>query len=104
MTRRAALVLRASAIWAVWVWAVLIRNMLTDHTHGWSFRAVHIGLAVVSIAFAIATWQIAATSRRAARAAQAAQVPCVLSPGAETDRLAEPVPMSDRASAPSGTS
>jgi hypothetical protein len=67
MSKRAVLVLRASAIWAVWVWAVLIRNMLIDHTHGWAFRAVHIGLAIVSLAFAVATWCIAGRASRAAK-------------------------------------
>ena len=51
--------LRLSAVWAVWVWVVLVRNMVTDHAHSFSFRAVHIMLAVVSIAFAVATWRIA---------------------------------------------
>jgi len=64
MTLRAAVVLRASALWAVWVWAVLIRNMLTDHTATWAFRAVHISLAIISIAFAVATWMIARAGRR----------------------------------------
>lgn len=50
------------------MWVVLIRNMLTDHTHGWAFRAVHIGLAVVSIAFAVATWVIARRGRKLERA------------------------------------
>lgn len=67
MTRRQELVLRASAIWAVWVWAVLVRNMVTDHHDGFSFRAVHIGLAVISIAFALATWRIASRSARRRR-------------------------------------
>ena len=62
-----AIVLRASALWAVWVWAVLIRNMLTDHGATWGFRVVHIGLAIVSIAFALATWAIARTGRRRPR-------------------------------------
>jgi hypothetical protein len=66
MSRRAAMVLRASALWAVWVWAVLIRNMVTDHGATWSFRAVHIGLAIISIAFAVTTWCIVRAARRAA--------------------------------------
>lgn len=60
-------VLRLSVVWTVWVWAVLIRNMITDHTHGIAFRAVHIGLAVVSIAFGVATWVIVRRARRRAR-------------------------------------
>jgi hypothetical protein len=50
----------------VWVWAVLIRNMASDRTHGLGFRAVHIVLAVVSIAFAVATWMITRRGRLAA--------------------------------------
>lgn len=64
MNLKSATVLRLSAIWAVWVWAVLVKNMVSDHTHGLSFRLVHIGLAIVSIAFAIATWMIVRNSRR----------------------------------------
>ncbi len=65
MDLRSATILRASALWAVWVWAVLIKNMVTDHTHGIGFRLVHIGLAVISIAFAIVTWVIVRRQRRA---------------------------------------
>lgn len=68
VTPRASLVLRLSAAWAVWVWAVLVRNMIEDRTHALSFRLVHIGLAVVSLGFAAATWRIAGAPRRAARA------------------------------------
>ncbi|MEI6700286.1 MAG: hypothetical protein WCL38_00830 [Actinomycetota bacterium] len=63
MTKRARVVLRLSAAWSVWVWAVLVRNMLVDHTHGWSFRVVHLALAAVSLGFAWATWRIAGRSR-----------------------------------------
>lgn len=67
MDLKSATVLRASAIWAVWVWVVLIKNMATDHTHGISFRLVHIGLAVISIGFAAVTWVIVRRQRRALR-------------------------------------
>ena len=59
MTRTAVWVLRASAAWGIWVWAVLVRNMLVDHAHGVGFRVVHVVLAVVSVAFAVATLVIA---------------------------------------------
>ncbi|HUY07408.1 MAG TPA: hypothetical protein VMU99_09130 [Acidimicrobiales bacterium] len=65
MDLKSATVLRASVIWAVWVWAVLVKNMLTDHTHGIGFRLVHIVLAVISIGFAIVTWIIVRRQRRA---------------------------------------
>ena len=63
MARRDRLVLRAFSIWSFFVWGVLIRNMLKDHTHGAGFRVVHITLAVVSITFAVLTWQIASRRR-----------------------------------------
>lgn len=59
MSRTSVWVLRASAAWAVWVWAVLVRNMLVDHTHSLGFRAVHLVLAVISLGFAAATLVIA---------------------------------------------
>jgi len=60
MTRRQALVLRAFAVWTVYVWVTLIWNIWHDHTkgHGTAFRLVHTGLAVISIALAAAAWQI----------------------------------------------
>jgi hypothetical protein len=61
------MVLRAFALWSLFVWGVLIRNMLKDHDHGFGFRAVHIGLAIVSLAFAAATWSIATRSARGSR-------------------------------------
>ncbi|HEX9530559.1 MAG TPA: hypothetical protein VF954_05435 [Acidimicrobiales bacterium] len=71
MSRRHANLLRASAGWALWVWAVLIRNMVVDHTHSLGFRAVHVGLAVVSLGFAAATLWVASRGRRAARSGAA---------------------------------
>ena len=59
MSRAAVWILRVSAVWSIWVWAVLVRNMLNDHTHGLSFRVVHIVLAVISFGFAVATLVIA---------------------------------------------
>lgn len=58
--------LRLSVVWAVWVWVVLVRNMVVDKTQSWSFRGVHIALAVISLAFAAATWRITGNARRAA--------------------------------------
>jgi mannose/fructose/N-acetylgalactosamine-specific phosphotransferase system component IIC len=75
LARRDRLVLRAFSAWSFFVWGVLIRNMLKDHTHGFGFRAVHIGLAIVSLTFAVLTWQIASRGRRrqAAEAAATAE-------------------------------
>jgi hypothetical protein len=69
MSSRDRLVLRAFSLWSVFVWGVLIRNMLKDHTHGAGFRVVHITLAVISISFAVATWMIAARAGRSPRSA-----------------------------------
>ena len=73
MPSRDRLVLRAFSLWSVFVWGVLVRNMLKDHTHGVGFRVVHIVLAVISIAFAVATWLIASRSARSARSAPSAR-------------------------------
>lgn len=66
MTRRQALILKVSVVWTVWVWLVLIRNMITTPGLALSFRAVHIGLAVVSLVFAGLTWGIVVSNRRKA--------------------------------------
>ena len=65
MSSRDRLVLRAFSLWSFFVWGVLIRNMLKDHTHGTGFRVVHITLAIISISFAVATWMIASRKRSA---------------------------------------
>lgn len=59
MGRSAVWTLRFSAAWSIWVWAVLVRNMLIDHTHTTGFRTVHLALAVISLGFAVATIVIA---------------------------------------------
>jgi hypothetical protein len=63
------LLLRASVIWTAWVWIVLIRNMI-DSTDAWSFRLIHIGLGVVSLAFAVVTWVITSKARRFTRSVE----------------------------------
>jgi len=67
MNRSSIWILRAAGIWALWVWAVLIRNMANDHTHSTGFRVVHIVLAVISIGFAVATIVIAQQQSRRRR-------------------------------------
>lgn len=73
MTSRQALVLRAFAIWTVYVWVTRIWNVWHDHTkgHGAAFKLVHTVLAVVSVAFAVAAWKIVGRvrDRRATAAA-----------------------------------
>jgi len=53
------LLLRAFCIWTVFVFAVLVKNMITDDDHAVSFRVVHSALALVSIAFALSCWPLA---------------------------------------------
>ena len=68
MSRSAVWVLRAAALWSLWVWAVLVRNMVVDHSHSLGFRVVHVVLAVISAAFAIATLVIAQRMARQLKA------------------------------------
>ena len=70
MSRRDALLLRLAAVWTLFVWAVFVRNLLRDHTHSAGFKAVHLVLAVVSVAFAVAIWRVATRSRRTERSRQ----------------------------------
>jgi hypothetical protein len=50
--------LRAFALWTVWVWGTRIGNVMSDHSRSVGFKAVHVILAIVSVAFAVATWII----------------------------------------------
>ena len=69
MTRRQALVLRAFAIWTVYVWMTRMWNILRDHTkgHGAGFKLVHSVLAVISVAFAVAAWGVVTAVQRRAK-------------------------------------
>ncbi len=67
MSRRDTLLLRAAALWTVFVWGIFLRNLLfgdTDRSTG--FKVVHSVLAVVSLAFAAVIWSVATRSRRRA--------------------------------------
>lgn len=67
MSRRDNLLLRAAALWTVFVWGIFLRNLLfgdTDRSTG--FKVVHSVLAVVSLAFAAVIWSVATRSRRRA--------------------------------------
>jgi hypothetical protein len=59
--------LRTAAAWTVFVWVTRIRNIVGDDTRSTGFKAVHIVLAVVSVAFAIAILGVASRNRRRAR-------------------------------------
>ena len=67
MSRRDAIVLRAFAGWTVYVWVTRMWNILRDDEHGAGFKAVHMALAVVSVAFAVAAWSIVSRNRRKSR-------------------------------------
>ena len=73
MTRRVATFLRVFAGWTVFVWVVFIRNISRDRTRTTGFRVVHIGLAIISLAFAIGTFVVVSRSR--ARQAAASDEP-----------------------------
>ena len=64
MSRNESLVLRAAAVWTVFVWSVFVRNLIGDDEHSTGFKVVHLTLAVVSVAFAVAIWRIATRSSR----------------------------------------
>ncbi|HEX2024120.1 MAG TPA: hypothetical protein VHF00_05405 [Acidimicrobiales bacterium] len=67
MSRRDTLLLRAAALWTLFVWGIFLRNLLfgdTDRSTG--FKVVHSVLAVVSLAFAAVIWSVATRSRRRA--------------------------------------
>ncbi|MDQ6727355.1 MAG: hypothetical protein M3066_14490 [Actinomycetota bacterium] len=70
MSRADALILRTAAVWTVFVWGTRIRNILGDHTpgHGFGFKAVHVVLAIISVAFAVAIWAVASRGRKRDRA------------------------------------
>lgn len=53
MQLRNATYLRVVAGWTVFVWVVLIKNMLGSSDHSIAFRVVHIGLAIISITLAV---------------------------------------------------
>ena len=63
MPKRDALVIRAFAVWTVYVWGTRIWNVIGDDQRGFAFKAVHIALAIVSVAFAVATWFIVNRNR-----------------------------------------
>lgn len=62
MTKGQANVLRAFAVWTVFVWGTRIKNVF-DGDRSWQFIAVHVALALVSVAFAVACWVIVTRNR-----------------------------------------
>ena len=64
MSTGEALVLRAFAIWTVYVWGTRIGNVVGDESRSFGFKAVHVALALVSVAFAVAAWVVVSRNRR----------------------------------------
>jgi hypothetical protein len=63
MSFRDALLLRAFAVWTVWVWGTRIWNVVGDDGRSFGFKAVHVFLALVSVLFAFATWVVVRKNR-----------------------------------------
>jgi len=66
MSRRDVLLLRVAAVWTVVIWSVFVKNQVGDGTTSVGFKVVHLTLAVVSVAFAVAIWRVASRSTRRA--------------------------------------
>ncbi len=63
MSRRDTLLLRATALWTFFIWAVFVRNLLRDDARPAGFKAVHLTLAAVSVALAVGIWRVASRAR-----------------------------------------
>ena len=64
MSRSSRLVLRAFAVWTVYVWGTRMWNIARDADTTTAFKVVHGVIAVISVAFAVATWIIVARTPR----------------------------------------
>ena len=64
MSLRDATLVRAAALWTVFVWGTFIRNIVGDSHRSATFKLIHVALAVVSIVFALALWTVASRNRR----------------------------------------
>ena len=69
MTRGQANLIRAFAIWTIYVWVTRMWNILRDD-QSFGFKAVHSVLAIVSVAFAIAALVVVSRVRRRRLAAE----------------------------------
>lgn len=58
LSRSSRLVLRAFAVWTVYVWGTRMWNIARDVDTTAAFKVVHGAIAFVSVAFAVATWVI----------------------------------------------
>jgi hypothetical protein len=82
MTRGQANFLRAFSIWTAFVWFTFIRNIIGVDDRSTGFKVVHIGLALVSLAFAAGCWMLVSRSRRAAVAKASTSTTATDSPAA----------------------
>lgn len=85
------MLLRAFAIFTTWVWVVMVRDAIIGSHLSVSFRLIHIGIGVASVAFSAVTWQIASHSRRFTRGVERERRPPV-----EAKPLAEPKSVAHR--------
>jgi hypothetical protein len=64
VTLRAAAFLYVFAGWTVFVWVVFIKNITKAHQFSSGFKAIHITLAIISIAFAAGCFWVVGRTRR----------------------------------------
>ncbi|MEY2425779.1 MAG: hypothetical protein QOI61_1351 [Actinomycetota bacterium] len=62
MQLRNAVFLRAFAVWTIFVWVTRIKNVF-DQDRGFGFIAVHLALALISVAFAVGTFAVVRRER-----------------------------------------
>jgi len=73
VTRRAAAFLYLFAGWTVFVWVVFIKNITKAHQYSTAFKAVHVTLAIVSIAFAAGCFYVVRGTRRSGAVGEGAE-------------------------------
>jgi len=73
VNRRAAAFLYVFAGWTVFVWAVFIKNIAKAHQYSSGFKAVHIVLAIISIAFAAGCFYVVGRTRRSGAVGEGAE-------------------------------
>jgi Na+/melibiose symporter-like transporter len=64
VSRRAAGFLYVFAGWTVFVWVVFIKNIAKSHQFSTGFKAIHIVLAIISIALAAGCFAVVRRVRR----------------------------------------
>ena len=67
MTRRDTLILRAAAVWTLWIWGTRVWNIVGDDERSTGFKVVHVVLALVSVTFAVLIWTVASRNQRRTR-------------------------------------